>query len=328
MNKAYEVTKAYFFHTGLHKVAHEAVIDFIRSSPQLDGIAASELAGVLETHLPAVLNEVNPVVNMDKVYANISPVSMELRNFKAGFVPGPRVDEALALVAEYPFGRNAKRTLTAALKVTYAQDTLLPDLPNLPETAAMPVENVPTATPTTDTSLEKDVIQTINDYLVNSVFQSKIIPQINIIGTNKVSSGTVLDLEFTSVDNVTKAFASTVVFEFGGKPKMALPAVLYNDAGEEIGLFNKETFESIFSAAQPIDNVSMQGQQQMLDELLETETPVQANAILQKAIKRFGSDTARHLFEVYAMAKHNYGNPSAKVPGFTKLQVKEEQNNA
>jgi hypothetical protein len=91
------------------------------------------------------------------------------------------------------------------------------------------------------------------------------------------------------------------------------PVVLYDAEGQELGAFEKVTFDNAFN----LDNHAQSGQgdyQKELDNLLSTATPVQANAILNRIINRWGSDQGYKAFMTYSQRNLKLGKQVKDTP--------------
>jgi hypothetical protein len=91
---------------------------------------------------------------------------------------------------------------------------------------------------------------------------------------------------------------------------MMPPVVLYDPNGQELGGFEKETFDRAFTLQTAHASAGVGDYQKELDQLLDTTTPVQANIVLNRIINKFGTDQAHRAFMTYSQKGTMKGKPT------------------
>lgn len=317
------ITKAYCYFTGSTKIADDRLDEFARSYKELAEIAPTELRRIVANNIEDVRDEVDPFVDGIAVFGTLN-LNRSLLNFwTAASVKPLRVSEFETLIENHPTLASKDRyILRAALHNVYGQDT--PASPgaeeNLDATFTQP------ALPGVDENpqgakLQQEVLETLTDYMTKEVFGSHLIPQITVTAMKEVKNAYVANLKFTSQDGSVSVYSDAVVM---GK-KILPPTEIYDESGNKVGEFNKESFDSAFSASAPAQSVGTDNYQAMMDELLQTATPVQAQQIFNKIKTKYGASMFKEAFDKYVAIRLGGKAFDQKAPSFNKISATIEE---
>lgn len=313
------ITKAYCYFAGSTKIADEKLDEFARSYVELATIPPNELRRIVANNIEEVKDEVDPYVDGIAVFGSLN-LNRPLLNFwSAASVKPLRVSEFETLIESHPTLASRERALLrTALKNLYGQDA-----------PAAPVEEeTPDATYTQpdlagvdanpqEAKIQQEVLETMTEWMTKEVFNSHLIPQIAVTSLKQVKNAYVVSLQFTSPDGNVSVFSDAVVM---GK-KILPPTEIYDQSGNKVGEFDKDSFERAFSSTAPAASASGDNYQAMMDELLQTATPVQARQILDKIKFRYGASMFKEAFDKYVAIRIGGKGFDQKDSGFGKISA-------
>ena len=318
-----EITKAYCYFAGTTKIANDTLTDFSLAYPALSNISLTTLRNIVANNIEEVKDIVDPYVDNAQVFGSIRLTQPLLTFYKEATSNPLRVSEFASLLDTHPVLKvQDQRILRNALQTIYAEDT--PDA-SKEGPAAGPIEapkdeasapEYTAATPDTnprEAKLRTEILEALTDHMTKDVFNSRIIPQIEITAIKAVKNSFVANLKFISQDGTVSVYSDAIAM---GK-KLLPPVEIYDEAGHKVGEFDKASFEKVF-AFDASTTSSGENHQAMMDELLETATPVQASQIIKAMTTKFGADVAKKAFDSYvALRIGGKGKGKEKVPAAT-----------
>lgn len=313
------IVKAYVAHSGSFEFDNRKFSAFVNDFPDLlNNYPRIQLAHMIKAELPKVAEEMDPIVNTDDLKSLIITTDNESDIF-LNTIKNKRLSQAVREFQNFPFyNKNNKIRIKNAILAVYGADLAnsgndalgnIPE-PPLAETPA-PAPKAPETNPTDrgktkaeetseespqkalDPKLEEDAVFTIEKYLQKYIFNSKLIPIVKIVKAFEVKNGYVIEIEFSSPDGKTKAFAKAVIHN----NKLVPPAELEDENENKIGDFNSETFLKLFSVEKgrpKTDNYN-----DLMDQMVSAPDYVQAGLILQKIAKKFGPEIANNALDSF-----------------------------
>lgn len=297
MDKSQElnITKSYCYFTGSTKIADEKLDEFIGAYKELSNIPRNELRRIVANNIEEVRDEVDPYIDGIAIFGSLT-LNRPLLNFWSAISTKPlRVSEFETLIESHPVLTPKERTLLrTALKNVYGQDT--PPVEEKTPDATYTQPDLPgVGADSQESKIQQEVLETMTEWMTKEVFNSHLIPQITILSLKQVKNAYVVSLQFTSPDGSVSVYSDAVVM---GK-KILPPTEIYDQAGNKVGEFDKDSFDRVFSLTTPATSVSKDNYQAMMDELLQTATPVQARQILDKIKSKYGASMFKEAFDKY-----------------------------
>lgn len=320
------ITKAYVIHSGSFTVDPRRLAAFLGDFPILmNTYSRMELEKMVRASMPEVAAKMDPKVSIADLESLIVTADEETKYFFRQ-IANKRLSEAISATVEFPFrNANNKTRIKNAILAIYGQELAetgnkeLGSAPTMPEANPVPEAPVDGGTPTPDATpvpgaedkapqqaldpkIEEDAVLTLQGYLQKYIFNSKLIPNIKIMKAFKVKNGYVLDIEFSSIDEKTKAFTKAVIHN----NKLVPPAELEDDKENKIGDFTSETFLKLFSVdggSKKETGGESSNYTDLMDQMMESPSFVQAGDIVSRISKKFGEEIARNAFDSYIRVK-------------------------
>ena len=342
------ITRAYILHTGELNFNQTKFSNFLSAYPGLmEKHSKAALQRMIRANIVEVSQDLNPNVDSNELADLIGLTDTETKDFLITINNKPLIDVANYFSTFRFKSAHNRKNIKRALFAVYGQEAadlgmgvLGGDAPDMapvsdtPADAPVPPEpkdeitdmeaapgdsEQPTPATSLDPAVEEDAIFTIEGYLQTDVFNSRLIPNVRVVKAEKLKNGYVLHIEFASKDNQSKAYATTVVHN----KKLVLPAELYSDEGmsEKIGDFDQDTLNQVFTVAEQKKSIPTDNYGELMDQMVQSPSTVEANVILEKILKKFGQEVAAGAWESYIRRKAHQGQKS-KDTAASRLKVK------
>lgn len=355
------VVRAYVNHTGTAKFSGEKFSGFLADFPMLlEDFSKEQLKKAIATYGEAFIEDIDPTIKVAELRELITPgkemdiffgslpnlhlstVVQQFKQFKFSDTTNKRQIGRALLTVYGAAPVNPEADINAALnKDVEALGPAGPDAPidetTVPDMAGAPVdseEGAPTNIPPVDEmngpigedsgalppDVEETALHTIDKFLIHDVFNNRIIPKVSVTSAWKVQNGFVVTLEFASTDGEKKAYTQAVIHN----GRIILPAELTSDAEgkTKVGDFNKDTLLSYFAEQAGSDiPTKSDNYNNMMDQMMTSQTPVAASKVLDRIIQRFGAEVGKQAFDTYTRVKHKKSSEAVKLSAASKLEV-------
>ena len=324
---------------------------FIGDHPEVLGdVSRDRLKKAIHEYGEAFVEDVDPQLDLYQV-RELVDATPEVNAFFES-VPDAKMSSVAAHLRGFPFKQaSAKKQLRTALLTLYGADELgdpaaieqsldndlasitgdQPDLGADPM-GADPMGADPMGANTTEDpemgmgeslppDIEDEAVHTIEKYLMQDVFNNKIIPKVTVLSAWKVQNGYVIRLAFASNDDKKKIYTHAVIHN----DRLVLPAEITSDPDgkQVIGDFDKETILQQFAESEGTE-MKTENYSDLMDQMVSSPTPVAASKLLDKIVRKFGQEVGNEAFRTYTMLKKPVESPEVKVASGNRLDVKTE----
>lgn len=340
------IARAYVNYANTCKFDQHKFAAFVGDFPEVLGdVSREQLKKAIHSYGEAFIDDINPVLDMAQVRELTDQKSATEEFFNT--LPSTRKADVVQHFQKHQFkSASARKQVRAALLTVYGvEDTaaapednaaLTQDLADItgdtPADALGPLPGSPTdamtdsalgagadlgadaglgggmGSETLPPDLEDKSLHTIEKYLMQDVFNNKIIPKVSIVNAWKLQNGYVIRLQFAAQDDSKKVYTHAVIYN----DKIVLPAELTadEDGKQVLGEFNKETFLNEFAEQQSGKPASKENYSDLMTQMISSPVPVAAKT-LDLIVRKFGQEAGYEAFDSYTRIMHK---KDAKTP--------------